>query len=83
MPKEQNRLSLSILTHSSERHGDQVANRDTKHQRRATVPIRTKSATLGNKTTGAITTSIPEKYCHLLSNCIAHSKHYPGDSEPA
>lgn len=51
-------------------------------QRRTTVPIRTKSATPGNKTTGGITISIPEKYCHLLSTHIAHSKHDPGESEP-
>lgn len=51
-------------------------------QRRTTVPIRTESATLGNKTTGGTTISIPEKYCHLLSTHIAHSKHDPGESEP-
>jgi len=51
-------------------------------QRRTTVPIRTKPATLGHKTTGGIPVSIPEKYCHLLSTHIAHSKHDPGDSGP-
>lgn len=51
--------------------GSHIANRDTKHHGRATVPIRVKSDTLDNKTTGGITTSIPEKHCHLLSNHIA------------
>lgn len=83
MPKQQSSLSLSTLAQLFRETRSHTANRDTEHQRRATVPIRTKSATLGNKTTGDITTSIPEKYCHLLSNHIAHSKHYPGDSEPA
>lgn len=61
-------------------------------QRRIPVPIRTKSATPGNKTTGGITILIPEKYCHLLSNHIAHSnitqesqsqsKHFRNHPEP-
>lgn len=51
-------------------------------QGRTTVPIRAKSATPGNKTTGGIPISIPEKYCHLLSSHIAHSEHHPGGPEP-
>lgn len=83
MPRQRSSLPLSILAQLFRETRSHIANRDIKHQRRATVPIRTKSATLGNKTTGGIATSIPEKYCHLLSNHIAHSKHYPGDSKPA